>query len=115
MQSTTAFLVGLGTTVSVSLVAVVYLRNRLKKVLMDLCGTEDRAAFWTTFSNLLLTVIPAIFALHFQPAEGAEGAWVFAMSRQIEYGLVGLAGTVVMIGFVIRKFIPRVFPAKPAA
>jgi hypothetical protein len=115
MQNTTAFLAGLGATLAISLAAVAYLRGRLAKILTELCGTEDRAAFWTTFTSLLLMVIPAIFALHFFPRGGAEESWGLVVSRQIEWGLIGLAATLVIMGRIIRKSIPRVPAAKPLA
>ena len=67
MTNTTVFLVGVGSTALTSFCAVAYLTPSLRKILLDLCGTVDRANFWTAFSNLALILTPLIFAMHQVP------------------------------------------------
>jgi hypothetical protein len=52
MNMVIVFLVGLAVTMGVVLVALLYLRNPLQTILADLCGSTDRARFWTAFSNV---------------------------------------------------------------
>ena len=47
MNEALVFLVGLAATMGVVLVALVYLKNPLQNILADLCGTTERARFWT--------------------------------------------------------------------
>ena len=70
MNRVTIFLIGVGTTVAVSVLAVGYLKSSLTKILIDLCGTQERATFWTAFSNVTLILVPLIFALHYRPEIG---------------------------------------------
>jgi len=58
MSAATVFLVGLGATTCVVLTALLYMRKSLQIILADLCGTSDRARFWTTFSNITLFFVP---------------------------------------------------------
>ena len=44
-----------------------YLKLHLQAVLVDLCGTEVRAAFWTAFSTITVALTPIMFALHYRP------------------------------------------------
>ena len=67
MSPGTSFLVGIGVTFIASLAIVLYLRPHLTKILIDLCGAEQRAGFWTAFSNVTLILVPLIFALFSRP------------------------------------------------
>jgi len=75
-------------------------------VLGDICGTETRAEFWTTFSNVMIAIVPSIFALHISPSLGTPESWAVSLSHQIKWGLIGLAVTVLTMGVVVSLFIP---------
>jgi len=72
MNAEMVFLVGLAATMGVVLVALLYLRNPLQILLTDLCGTPDRARFWTAFSTITLFLVP--LALDHQPDLNANQA-----------------------------------------
>lgn len=107
MNSIGVFSIGLALTMVVALLAIGYLRPHLKAILTDLCGTEERAAFWTAFSNVTLFFTPVIFALHFRPGTGSTAALVYGLSDQIAAALVGFVAAIVMLGFVVGRFIAR--------
>lgn len=108
MNADGTFLAGLFTTVALCAAAVAYLRAPLRKILIDLCGNESRAAFWVAFSNIVLLSIPSIFALRTYPSPGLPQSAVFAVSDQIESGLIGLAISTVVLGLVLSHFIAHV-------
>ncbi len=107
MQTTTILFAGAMCTVLISLVVVVYLRRHLHWILVDLCGTQERASFWEAFSNVTLVLVPTIFALHFVSSSDASAPVVRALSSQVEGALIGLVVAVLSLGFVIARFIPR--------
>lgn len=107
MNSIVAFIIGLALTMVVALMAIGYLRRHLKAILTDLCGTEERAAFWAAFSNVTLFLTPMIFALHFRPESGSTIALVYGLSDQIAAALLGFVAAIVMLGFVVGRFIAR--------
>ena len=114
MTNVTVFLVGVGGTALASFSAVAYLTPSLRKILNDLCGTSERANFLTAFSNLSLILTPLIFAMHQLPEGNPQTPLVFQIGAQIEWALIGLVATVLVVGIVISRFIPR--PARnPAA
>jgi len=117
MTNVTVFLVGVASTALASFCAVAYLTPSLRKILIDLCGTVERANFWTAFSNLALILTPLIFAMHKVPNGNPSIPPVLQLSAQIEWALIGLVATVFMVGLVISRFIPRPrgIPAAPAA
>ena len=100
------FLLGLALTVVSCLAVVLYLKPHLHRILVDLCGTQERAAFWTAFSNITLFLVPVIFAMHMRPQPGVELSSFFQVSQQLKFALIGLVTAVVVLGWVISRFLP---------
>ncbi len=111
MSVVAIFLIGVGTTAAVSLLVVAYLRSHLNAILIDLCGTAERARFWSAFSHVTLAVVPLIFAMQYRPALGQDTTAVLELGAQLKWALVGLVSSVVTLGIVIGSFIPRSRPA----
>ena len=104
MTPVAVFLVGIVISAVASGAVVWYLKPSLQGILVDLCGTEERAAFWTAFSNVTIGLTPLIFAMHHRPGETATPV-VFAIGSQLEFALTGLLVSVVVLGFVLSRFI----------
>ena len=107
MRDVVTFLTGLGITLGVNLVVIVYLRPHLRKVLIDLCGTRERGEFWTAFSIVTLVLVPLICAMFSPPEPVGDRSVFFEISRQLRWAFMGLVGTVVVLGLVLSRFIPR--------
>jgi len=107
MSPVTAFCTGLAVTMGVVFLALLYLRSPLQAILTDLCGTVERARFWTTFSNITLFLVPFALALNQQPAAGATKSLVFEISDQIESAVIGLVISVMILGMVLSRYILR--------
>ena len=105
MSPVAVFLVGILITAVSSCAVVWYLKPSLQGILVDLCGTAERAAFWTAFSNVTIGLTPLIFAMH-RPSD-AQTPVVFAIGSQLEFALAGLLVSVVVLGFVLSRFIVR--------
>jgi len=115
MSAATIFLIGVTTTALTSLLVVVYLRRPLRSILTDLCGTIERANFWLAFCNVTLVLVPLIFALSSQPEVEANRSAVFEVGSQLRWALIGLVVSVVILGIVIGRFIPRPRPQPAVA
>ncbi len=111
MTATAIFLADLGITAGISLAVVAYLRRHLNDLLAELCGTAERAKFWSAFSNVALILVPLIFALQYQPELSQNTTAVLEMGSQLKWALVGLVVTLVTLGTVVGRFIPRNRPA----
>ena len=81
-----------------------YLRPHLKKVLVDLCGTEDRAQFWTVFSNVLLIGMPLIFSLNYRPEASNAEELFFDVASKLSGNLGGLLVAMIGIGIIVSFF-----------
>lgn len=106
MNEIATFLIGTGITIATTTAALCYLQPHMKSILTELCGTEERARFWTSFSNVVLFLTPLIFALRIQPQASATVTLIYAMGDQISMALLGLVLAIGVVGIVISKFIP---------
>jgi hypothetical protein len=106
MSPVALFLVGVAVTTALAIAVVWYLKPYLHAVLIDLCGTEPRAAFWTAFSNVTVALTPVLFALHYRPNTSHDAYAVFEIGSQLEWALGGLLLSVILLALVLAKFIP---------
>jgi hypothetical protein len=107
MRYETMFLIGAAVSLIIASLAVAYLRRPLHALLTDLCGTAERAQFWTAFSSVALLLLPLIFALDPPPDTSTRIPVVIVLAGQVKSALTGLGVTLVMLGIVIGRFIPR--------
>jgi hypothetical protein len=99
------FVCGLMVTAALSFSVVCYMNRPLGILLEELCGNQERAEFWRDFSNVTLVLVPVIFAMQEQPEPGL--AAVFQIASQVKWGLVGLVVSVLMLGWMLGRFIPK--------
>jgi hypothetical protein len=105
MTTITIFSIGLGLSLALSLGIAVYLNKPLTEILVDLCGTEGRARFWSHVTNVSIVLTPLLFAISYRPRVGLET--FFQLIRQLGNTLTGLILTVLFMNFTISKFIRR--------
>ena len=112
MNTIFSFLTEAALTLVISVLIVQYLRPFLRKVLMDLCGTEDRAQFWTAFSNILLIGLPMIIALNYQPEARSTEELFLEVAGKLSGNLGGFLFALIGIGFIV-SFFALVAPRPP--
>lgn len=105
MSDAAVFAVGTALTLAVGGAVVAYLRRPLEKILVELCGNRERAEFWAAFSAVTLGIVPAIFAIAYRPDLGSSTPAVFELADQLKWGLIGLVGSVLALGWVIGRSI----------
>ena len=106
-SSAISFLIGLLVTAIVAFGVVLYLRPHLHRILVDLCGNQERAAFWTAFSAVTLILVPMIGAMLVRPHPEDGLHVLFEINGQLRMALIGLVGATVTLAVVISTFIPR--------
>ena len=104
MSTIVSYLIQLAITFIAVSVIVGYLRPHLRKILIDLCGTEDRAQFWTMFSNVLLIGMPMIFAMNYRPEFSNKEELFFNVAGKLSGNLGGLLLALICIGIVVSFF-----------
>ena len=115
MTPSILFLMGLAATLVTALAIVAYLKGPLHSILVELCGTTERAAFWVAFSNVTLALLPLIFAMQYTPEVKAGTTAVLEVAAQLKWALGGLLSAVVVLGWMLSRFIRRqpIGSAKP--
>ena len=104
MNAILSFVIEVALTIVMSILLVRYLRPFLRKILIDLCGTEDRAQFWNAFSNILLIGMPVIIGLNYTPEATNSEQLFFEVARKLSGNLGGLLFALVCIGFIVSIF-----------
>jgi hypothetical protein len=98
------FLIEVALTLTASLLLTGYLRPHLRRVLVDLCGTEERAQFWTVFSNILLVGFPMLFSLGYTPESGSSEGLFFEIIGRVSGNMGVYLTALVGVGIVVTFF-----------
>ncbi len=104
MNNIILFLIQVVLTCALAFLIVGYLRPYLRKILTDLCGTEERAQFWTAFSNILLIGLPVIFSLNYEPEATLTEALFFEIARKMSGNLGAFLFALISVGMVVSFF-----------
>lgn len=88
-----------------------YFRPFLKRILVDLCGTEDRANFWMAFANILMVGLPLLSGVGYIPYSSSVENIVFEAARQVRFNLYIFM--VALIGVGIAVFFFALIAPKP--
>jgi hypothetical protein len=107
MSFTQAFLADVAIVTILFLGIVGYVKKHLRPLLIELCGTIERASFWLAFSNVALVLVPLIFALDYRPEIGPDKNVIFEMATQIKYSLIGFVVTLTGLALALYRFVPR--------
>jgi divalent metal cation (Fe/Co/Zn/Cd) transporter len=99
------FLIALTITVIASLFAVLYLHRSLHRVLVELCGNEHRASFWTAYSNFVLVLVPIVALLVARSSERPADSGVFTVADLLRWSLFGLVVSAFVIAMGVATFI----------
>ena len=104
MNTILYFLLQVILTLIISALIVGYLRPFLRKILTDLCGSEERSQFWTAFSNILLIGMPMIFALNYKPETQNTEKLFFEVAGKLGGNLGGLLFALIGTGVIVSFF-----------
>ncbi len=104
MSSIAAFGIEFFVTLLIGFLLLLYLRAPLYRVLVDLCGGEDRARFWSAFAAVLLIGFPSAAALGYRPYAGSSTDAFFDMARQLGQNVIAFLAALVALGIVVAFF-----------
>jgi uncharacterized membrane protein YhaH (DUF805 family) len=104
MNTILFFLLEVILTLTICIFIVRYLRPFLSRILVDLCGTEERAQFWSVFSSIILVGLPLLISLTYQPEASSAEALFFEIARRISGNLMSFLIALIGIGFIVSFF-----------
>jgi hypothetical protein len=106
MNTLVLFLIEVLLCFAISVSLIVLLKPVLRAMLVDICGTETRAAFWVMFTQLMLIISPLLLVIYFAPTQDALAVNVAeALKDTLFRSLLGDFIALAMIGTVIWKSI----------
>jgi hypothetical protein len=114
MSPTQAYFVSLAAALALGFGVAWYLKSHLRGILVDLCGTDQRADFWIAFSNVVLILVPAAFAMQFRPESNENVPILFQLNSQLKWVFNGLIASVMSLGAILALSISR-RPADPGS
>ena len=102
MNSIMVVAMGAGLAALMGAAAASYLSGRLRRILVELCGTDARADFWRSFSTLVLVMSPVVLALFGADLDcAAPGRAVF---YEFRWGAFGLLCSVIGLGLTLSRY-----------
>ncbi|MBS1160778.1 MAG: rane protein of unknown function [Proteobacteria bacterium] len=110
MQSLLPLFLQIAIPLLVGIAVTAHLRQVTRVLLVDLCGTDDRANFWVRTTGILLTGTPLALVLVFGHS-GGEIALAEIIRQAATLSLVGILLAVAFLARLIWKRVPP--PAKP--
>jgi hypothetical protein len=87
----------LGGTLGLGVLAIAYLQEPLRRVLLDISRKRDHARFWTASANILLLALPlctVLLLIDLGPWGDSNLFWIL---HQVKWGLLGLVVAVVVV------------------
>jgi hypothetical protein len=113
MYGSLMFAAGLLVTGAMSAVVVAQMHGPLQRLLADLCGSSQRAEFWTVFSSLTVGLMPVIFALAYAPNLPYLSASLREIAELVKWGLIGTVASILVLGWMLGRAIYRPNPRPP--
>lgn len=87
-----------------ALIAVGILARPLRSLLVDICGTEQRARFWTLYASVLVILAPLLVVSLPGLLDAAANVGLAAvLQRAVFYSLVGIIGALLVMGYAVWK------------
>lgn len=118
MTHTQLFLIQVTLSLSTSLIVIALLKAQLRNVLTEICGTATRAAFWISFTQLMLVIGPLLLVILFTDLRPGVSAYPAEEIKDAVFrSLFAIFIAIALIGRVIRKavVIPPVSSPLPGA
>jgi hypothetical protein len=87
----------LGGTLGIGVLAIAYLQEPLRRILLDISRKREHARFWTASANLLLLALPlcmVLLLIDLGPQGDSNLHWIL---HQVKWGLLGLVVAVVVV------------------
>jgi hypothetical protein len=110
----TSFAAGLAAVAVLALLAVAAMRRSLGELLVELCGNERRARFWSVFTALTLILFSIEGALLVLPSRSSQ-AWqelpgLYDLLASLRAGVFGFLCALGGLGFVLLIGVLRYRP-----
>ena len=106
MSPLTHFLLSITFCLGISAGVIMVIKAKLRDVLIETCGTEKRADFWLTFTQLMVLIAPLMIVIFFSPTSAiTEANSITYLKNALFQTLFGLFTGLAVTGKVIWRSI----------
>lgn len=99
------FITGVILAVVFSLLVVLYIRQPLYRILVDLCGTDDRARFWAQITHLSFILVTMLMAFSYRPSLYQPD--YYYLTGHLGRALLGMLVVTAFLALTVSRFIRR--------
>ena len=94
-----------GISLLLALIAVGVLTPALRRLLTDLCGTQERASFWALYAALMVVLAPlmAVSMPGLLDASASGGEIGPVLQRAVFYSLAGIVAALMVMGYAVWR------------
>jgi hypothetical protein len=101
------FLIEIAIALLTSGAAAAVLSSRLRGLLLDACGTVDRARFWVMYSGVMLFIAPLLAVIVFGQSGNLSAASLSFYKSAFGSALAGVFVALAVVGLQLAKVRPQ--------
>ena len=79
----------------------------LRRLLVDACGTVERADFWVVYSAAMMLIVPVLAAVVLGKSTDSNGPTLAFYKAALGSALLGLFSALAVMGIQIAALLPR--------
>ena len=107
MSPLSLFLVEIGISVSSSTLVAACLTRPLRRLLIDACGTTERANFWVVYSGAMIFIAPLVATVVFGKSSDLQTPTLPFYKAALGSALFGIFVALAAVGFQVARILPR--------
>lgn len=101
------FLIEVGIAVLSSTLVVAFLTRPLRRLLIDACGSVERANFWVAYSDAMIFIAPLVATVVFGKSSDLYEPTVRFYKAALGSALFGIFVALATIGLQVARLLPR--------
>jgi hypothetical protein len=107
MSPLSLFLVEVGIAVSSSTLVVAFLTGPLRRLLVDACGSDERANFWVAYSDAMIFIAPLVATVVFGKSSDLYAPTLPFYKAALGSALFGIFVALAAVGLQVARILPR--------
>jgi hypothetical protein len=104
------FLIEVGICLGASGILVIVLTRPLRRLLIDACGTRERANFWVVYCNAMIFIAPLVASVVFGKSGELFAPTVAFYKAALGSALSGIFVALAAIGLQVARILPPRMP-----
>lgn len=107
MSPLSLFLVEVGISVTSSTLVVAFLSRPLRRLLIDACGSVERANFWVVYSDAMIFIAPLVATIVLGKSSDLYTPTLPFCKAALGSALFGIFVALAAVGLQVARILPR--------